>query len=171
MLPSCSSLKKYARVMGIAPSRLRVLGRYTLRWPGHCAFWKKLVDLHLLDPEPVRVDGVAVDRKRFLAAAMGPHIQLADDERDVVIVRIEVVGRQDGERRRAVYQVIDRRDLETGLTAMSRTVGYTASIGAWMIGTGEVTRRGLLSPVKDIPYALLVEELGRRGIQVQVEIN
>jgi saccharopine dehydrogenase-like NADP-dependent oxidoreductase len=161
---------KYADLLGIERSGLRDLGRYSLRWPGHCAFWKTMVDLHLLDGEPVMVDGAAVDRRRFLAAALEPHIQLGDHERDVVVVRIEVVGRKDEHKTRAVYQVIDRRDLETGFTAMARTVGYTASIGALLIGTGKIARRGVLSPVKDIPYELFVAELGKRNIKVTSEL-
>jgi lysine 6-dehydrogenase len=157
---------KYAVLLGLDPSRLRNLGRYVLRWPGHCQFWKKLVDLHLLDDEPVSVNGQPVDRKRFLAAAIGPGIQYADDERDVVVVRVDVCGWKDGEKQRLVHQVLDWRDLETGLTAMSRTVGYTASIGATMIGTGKITKRGLLAPVNDIPYAPLARELSQRGIRI-----
>jgi lysine 6-dehydrogenase len=130
-----------------------------------------MVDLHLLDDEPVMVDGVIVDRKRFLAAAIEPHIQYRDDERDVVVVRVDVKGREGGEKKRAVYQVIDRRDLETGFTAMSRTVGYTTSIGALMIGTGKITKRGVLSPINDIPYGPFAQELGKRGIRITSELT
>jgi saccharopine dehydrogenase-like NADP-dependent oxidoreductase len=86
-------------------------------------------------------------------------------------VRIEVKGRKGEEERHAVYQVIDRRDLDTGLTAMSRTVGYTASIGAQMIGTGKITQRGVLSPVNDVPYEVLAQELRKRDIQITVELT
>jgi saccharopine dehydrogenase-like NADP-dependent oxidoreductase len=157
---------KYAELLGLDASGLRNLGRYVLRWPGHCALWQTLVDLDLLDDEPVMVDGMAVDRKRFLAAVIEPQIRYEAGERDVVVVRIDVTGRKDGERRRVLHQVIDMRDLETGHTAMSRTVGYTASIGAQMIVSGQITKRGLLSPVNDVPYAPLVRELKQRGIQV-----
>jgi len=126
----------YARALGIDPSRLQGLGRYACRWPGHCAFWKKLVDLHLLDDEPLTVDGVTVNRRRFLAAAMEPYIRLGEKERDVAVIRVDVTGMKQGKRMRAVLQVIDRRDLATGFTAMSRTVGYTASIGAQLFGIG-----------------------------------
>ena len=129
-----------------------------------------MVDLHLLDDEPVLVDGVALDRKRFLAAAIEPHIQYGADERDVVIVRVEVKGWQGGQKKRAIYQLIDVRDMETGLTAMSRTVGYTASIGAHMIGTGVITQRGLLSPVNDVPYQAFAQELGKRGIHITSQL-
>jgi len=32
----------------------------TVRWEGHCKTWRKLIELHLLDEEPVRVKGVEV---------------------------------------------------------------------------------------------------------------
>jgi lysine 6-dehydrogenase len=157
---------KYANLMGIETSSLKNLGRYVLRWPGHCAFWKTLVDLHFLDEAPLVVDGVEVDRRHYLAALIEPQLQYKDDERDVVVVRIEVEGRKDGQRKRTIHQVIDFRDLVTGFTAMSRTVGYTASIGAQMLGTGEIAKRGLLSPVTDVPYQAFVRHLAKRGIHV-----
>jgi len=162
---------KYADLLGLDRSQLRNMGRYVLRWPGHCALWKTLADLHFLDDGPVMVDGTAVDRKRFLAALIEPQIQYGADERDVVVVRIDVTGRQSGEKKRILYQVIDRRDLETGFTAMSRTVGYTASIGALMIGTGRITARGVLSPINDIPYETFAHELARRGIRITSEFT
>ena len=161
----------YAELLGIDPRKLKRLGRYSFRWPGHCAFWKKLVDLHLLDDEPLTVDGVTVNRRNFLAAAMEPHIRLGRNERDVAVIRIDISGEKDGRRMRAVLQVIDYRDLETGFTAMNRTVGYTTSIGALMIGNGRLKKRGLLSPVRDIPYEMFKQELARRGIHVSEEIT
>jgi lysine 6-dehydrogenase len=161
---------KYADLLGIAKSKLKALGRYAMRWPGHCAFWRTIVDLHLLDGEPVMVDGVAVDRKHYLVAALEPHLQYRTDERDMVILRTEVKGKKGNRTQRVVVQMIDRRDLQTGFTAMNRTVGYTASIGAQMIGSGKVTKRGVLTPINDIPYLDLKRELAKRGILVTSEV-
>jgi lysine 6-dehydrogenase len=161
----------YAALLGIDPLRLRRLGRYSFRWPGHCAFWKKLVDLHLLDDAPLTVDGVTVNRRNFLAAAIEPHIRLGDKERDVAVIRVDVGGSKEGKRKRAVLQVIDRRDLQTGFTAMNRTVGFTTSIGALLIGGGQITRRGLLSPLRDVPYDIFRQELAKRDIPVREEIT
>ncbi len=156
----------YVDLLGMEPAQLRTMGRYVLRWPGHGALWKTLVDLHLLDDEPVMVDGMAVDRRRLLAGAIEPHIRDGAQERDVVVVRVEVKGRKGGNDAHAVYQVTDRRDLETGYTAMSRTVGYAASIGAQMIGAGRIAKSGVLSPVIDIPFRLFAEELRKREIRI-----
>ena len=162
---------KYAELLGIETVQLQNLGRYVLRWPGHCALWKTLVDLHFLDDEVVVVDGVEVNRRRFLTALIEPQIQYRDDERDVVVVRIDVQGSRGERRARALFEVIDRRDLDTGFTAMGRTVGYTGSIGAQMIASGAITKRGVISPVNDVPYQEFARELSKRGVRVTAEIR
>ena len=162
---------KYLPLIGLKEEDMKLMGRYALRWPGHCALWKTLIDLRLLDNEPVEIEGTSIDRKKYLAAVIEPQIRLAEDERDIALLRIEVVGKKDGKESRRIYQVIDYRDLTTGLTAMSRTVGYTASIGAILIGTGQIRKRGLLSPVRDIPFELFVNELKKRNIQVSTIVE
>jgi saccharopine dehydrogenase-like NADP-dependent oxidoreductase len=142
-------------------------GRYSLRWPGHAAFWKKMVELGFLKEEPILVDGKEVSPRQFVHDLLAPQLQYLPSERDVAGLRIEVVGLKDGKSKRVIYQMIDLRDLETGLLAMQRTVGYTASIGAQMILSGQITKRGLLTPTRDIPSDILFEELGKRGITIQ----
>lgn len=156
----------YANLLGIDPNRLRNAGRYTLRYPGHCAFWNVLARLHLLDDRPVLVDGVEVDKKSFLARALEPHLQYAEDERDLGIVRVEVAGRRDGTAERLIFQVVDRRNLQTGFTAMSRLVGFAASVGAQMLGRGQIDRPGLLSPLRDVPYRPFTRRLAERGVEI-----
>jgi saccharopine dehydrogenase-like NADP-dependent oxidoreductase len=161
---------EYVHLLSLEPSKLRNAGRYGLRWPGHCAFWKRLVDLHLLDDEPVVVDGIPVDRRRFLSAAVEPHIQYQAHERDIAIARVELRGTIDCQKVTAFFQVVDRRDMSTGHLAMARTVGYTASIGAQMIGTGTIRKRGLLSPVNDVPYEAFSAALEKRGIRIMSRV-
>lgn len=157
--------------LGIACENLQNVGRFTLRWPGHAEFWKKIVDLHLLDDEPVRLNGTLIDRKEYLAAALEPHLLYAPGEVDLAIVRIEARGRIAGEPRSAVYQMIDRLDPLTGFSGMSRTVGYTASIGAQMIVSGQISKRGLISPVWDVPYDRCVDQLAKRGVEISLSLS
>jgi saccharopine dehydrogenase-like NADP-dependent oxidoreductase len=159
----------YAAALGLEAAGLRAAGRYTMRWPGHCAFWRQLAELHLLDREPVDVDGRLVDRVGFLAAALEPHLQYAAGERDVVALRVDLIGRRGDRPLRVRLELIDRLDQESGLSAMSRTVGFTASIGALMIADRRISGPGLRSPLADVPYGPFIEELARRGIRVTRE--
>ncbi len=159
----------YVEELGLKPSSIRNTGRYSLRWPGHNAFWDAAVRLHLLDEDPAIVGGKPVNRQAFLAAAMGPHLQYQAGERDMAIVRVVVVGTRGNRRVRITHDVVDLRDLKTGFMAMSRLVGFTASLGAQMLGSAMITKRGLLSPMHDVPAGFFLSELARKGIRVETK--
>ena len=54
---------------------------------------------------------------------------------------------------------------------MNRTVGFTASIAAQMVLSGEIRKPGVLSPISDIPGERVLEELKLRNIQVLKRIE
>jgi len=63
------------------------------------------------------------------------------------------------------------RDLDTGLFAMNRTVGYTASIAAQMILKGQITSAGVVSPTRDVPARDLLRELKARGMKLERRVE
>ena len=157
---------RFLEIMGVEGT-IREAGRYTLRWPGHCAFWGKMVGLGFLDERPIQVGDATVSPQQFVHDLLLPQLQYQNNERDVVVVRVDVRGIKDGCKKRMIYQVVDWRDLDTGLFAMQRTVGFTASIGAQMILRGDIQKRGLLSPIIDVPVDVFFKELSQRGIKIQ----
>ena len=157
---------KYLDVFGIKETT-RSTGRYSLRWPGHSAYWKKMVELGFLSEEPLQVGELQVSPRQLVHDLLAPQLQYASDERDIAAIRIDVRGIKDGQRKRIIYQMVDRRDLATGLLAMQRTVGYTASIGAQMILNGDIQKRGLLAPGKDVSSDALIAELKKRAIEIK----
>ena len=159
---------KYLDVFGIADTTIST-GRYSLRWLGHAAFWKKMVDLGFLKEDPILVNGQEISPRQFVHDLIGPQIHYAPNERDVAGIRIDVRGLKDGKCKQIIYQMIDRRDLDTGLLAMQRTVGYTASIGAQMLLRGDIEKRGLLTPTSDIPVEKFIAELEKRNIIITRE--
>ena len=142
------------------------MGRFSLRWPGHCAFWKKLVDLRFLDDEPIMVGSAEVVPREFLYSILEPQLQYGENERDVAFIRVDARGLRAGRRTRIVYDLIDYRDLSTGLMAMNRTVGFTASIGAQMIVRGDIKRRGVLSPARDVDSDVFLGELRKCEMRI-----
>ncbi|MHC4607073.1 MAG: saccharopine dehydrogenase family protein [Planctomycetota bacterium] len=156
---------KYGGALG-AGETVRFMGRYSCRWPGYCAFWRKMVGLGFLDEKPVDVDGTPVSPRRFVVSLLEPQLRYGRGERDVAFLRVEARGRKDGADARVRFEVVDRKDLETGFSAMNRTVGFTASIGAQMLAGGTMAKRGVLSPIRDVPFEGFVKELYRRGVRV-----
>lgn len=134
----------------------------TIRYPGHCAKFKTMIDLGLCDSKPIDVDGVSVKPRRVLGDLLVKN--LPHDEPDVVLVRVEFHGGG----KMLKYDIIDRYDPETGLSAMMRTTAFPASIVALMMARNETTSKGALPQERCIPPQLFMDELAKRKIDVQV---
>lgn len=143
---------------------VQTAGRYTLRWPGHCDFWEKVAALGLLDDTPGADGGLSP--RELLRRHLEPQLQYGPTERDMIILRVDVVGTRNGRRRARRYELIDYRDLRTGTLAMSRAVGYPASVVAQMVLSGRLRRPGVASPLRDIPPGPFFEALAQRGIRI-----
>ncbi|MEW6262467.1 MAG: saccharopine dehydrogenase C-terminal domain-containing protein [Thermodesulfobacteriota bacterium] len=157
---------KFMEIFGLGPS-LKEMGRFAARWPGHSAFWRVMAEMGFLSEEPMTLEkGVQLNPHQFLVRHLTPRLQFADDERDLAVLRVQTWGRKNGRGLKVTYDLVDRRDLTTGLFAMNRTVGYTASIGAQLILEGAVTKTGVLSPVRDVPIPKILAELEQRGIVI-----
>ncbi len=154
----------YAEKLGIERT-VRTVARYALRWPGHRAFWQAMVQLGFLDETPVPGLPTEVTPRQFMVHHLEPRLRYEPEQRDLAIIRVDVEGLAGGRRQRRVIDLIDAKDTTAQLTAMSRTVGFTASIGAQMLARGTIADRGLLSPAVHVPYEPFVHELHRRGIR------
>jgi saccharopine dehydrogenase-like NADP-dependent oxidoreductase len=148
---------------------IRETGRYSLRWPGWSAFWRPLKQLGFLSEEPV--DGLAgpVSPYQMIDKLVGPQIQYRRNEKDLVAMLNVFEGKKGGRQVRLVSRLLIERNLETGLMAMAQGVGYPASIAAQMIAGGEIADKGVLSPMKHIPYPAFIDALRSRGIVVEEE--
>ena len=143
------------------------MGRFAMRWPGHCDFWRIMSKMGFLNDQPVLIDGVEVSPFKFVSAHLSPQLQYRNDERDVVILRIHAWGLKHGRRTNVIYDLVDYRDLKTGFFAMNRTVGFTASIAAQMLLDGTISETGLLSPIRHVPSQALIDELEQRNVTIQ----
>jgi len=97
---------------------------------------------------------------------MGPQLKYRDDEKDIVAMYNVFEGLKGGRKKRMTTTLMIERDLKTGLFAMSIGVGYTASIVAQMIGSGQITPKGVLNPATDVPYGPFMAKSSKRGIEV-----
>jgi len=160
----------FAEYLGISKT-LRATSRCSMRYPGHSAFWKKMVDLNFLSDEPVKGLPFELTPHQFMVKHLEPQLQYKEGERDMVAMRNTILGIKGGEETKITYDMLDMRDLETGLFAMNRTVGYTASIVAQMFANNEIREKGLLTPVRDIPHRRFLDEIRKRGIIIKENIE
>jgi len=152
-----------------ATQTIRETGRYSLRWPGWSAFWRPLKQLGFLSEAPVAGLPCPVSPYQMIDKLVGPKIQYRRNEKDLVAMLNVFEGKKGGQQVRLVSRLLIERNLETGLMAMAQGVGYPASITAQMIAKGEITEKGILSPMKHIPYRAFIDALNNRGIIVEEE--
>lgn len=159
---------KYTDLLGVTAT-IKESGRYSLRWPGWSAFWHPLKQMGFLDDQPVAGLPCDVSPIQFLDKLMGSRLQYRDDEKDLVVMLNIFEGLAGQKNIRLTLRMLIERDLKTGLMAMSKGVGFTASIVAQMIAGGDITETGILAPAVHIPYVPFMERLAERGIVVEEE--
>jgi saccharopine dehydrogenase-like NADP-dependent oxidoreductase len=161
--------KFYTDLLGVTPG-IREAGRYALRWPGWCAFWRPLKRLGLLSDDPVAGIDPPLTPHQFMVKLLEPQLQFQQGEKDIVAMFNLFEGLKDGRRKTIATSLLIERDLESGLHGMSLGVGFPASIVAQMIAGGEIDKKGVLNPALDVPYAPFMAELKRRGITTKEEV-
>ncbi len=142
--------------------KVKELDYKTIRYAGHCEKFKTMIDLGLCSSEELEVDAQNIKPRRVFGELLEKH--LPADEPDYVLVRLEFSGTKGGETKTLRYDIVDKFDKETGLSAMMRTTSFPASIIAQMMAKGEVLNRGATPQEKAIDPEKFVKELARRKI-------
>lgn len=144
--------------------KVKELDYKTIRYPGHCEKFRLLIELGLTSSEAVRVDGAPVVPRRLLGEMLKRH--LPADEADLVLIRLEFGGVIDNVQQTLRYDIIDRFDEASGLSAMMRTTAFPAAIIARMMAAGETSRRGAVPQELSIAPEFFVKELAKRNIMI-----
>ncbi len=145
--------------------KIKTYQNKTLRWKGHFAQWKTVIDMGLMDLEPVEVNGMQVCPRDVLHACVEPKIRATETDRDLVIVRIKAIGEKDGNPSEVLLDMIDYYDERLGFTAMERTTGWHGSIVTIMNAKGQ-TPRGVKPVEVGVPGPLFVTEMRKRGLSL-----
>jgi lysine 6-dehydrogenase len=137
----------------------------TLRYPGHARLMSAIRELGLIDPTPVDVKGVRVSPRDVAAKVMTQRL-LKPESPDLVALRVVVEGTKAGKPVRHVWEMVDRYDPKTGISAMERTTGFSVAITALMQAAGQVKPAGVHTPDECIPGDAYVAELAMRGVMI-----
>ncbi len=144
--------------------RIKDLDYKTIRYRGHCEKFKTLIDLGFASAEPLMVGATVRTSREVFAELLRKKLDYND--KDVVLARATIVGRQGKLGRTLVYELIDYYDEATKMTAMMRTTAFPTSIIAQMLARGSITRRGVFPPEEIVPCEGLIRELARRNIGI-----
>lgn len=146
---------------------IRELDYKTIRYAGHCEKFKTMIDLGLCSSEEIVADFVKVKPRKVFGELLQKH--LPADGPDYVLVRLEFKGKaKDGGQNPKTlrFDIVDKQDERTGMSAMMRTTAFPASIIAQMMASGDVLARGATPQEKAIDPDKFVSELARREIRI-----
>ena len=138
----------------------------TIRYPGHCQVFRPMLEIGLGSRQEVEIDGVKVQPRSVLKAVLNR--SLGYDDMDMVLVRLTFEGERKGAEHALVYEIVDRQDTRTGLTAMMRTTAFPASIIAQMAASGQIVARGCYPQERVVDPAVFVGQLKKRGINLVI---
>ena len=145
--------------------KIRELDYKTIRYAGHCDRFKTMIDVGLCSSDEIVVDFQKITPRKVFGELLQKH--LPADGPDYVLVRLDFVGTKGGEVDRLRYDIVDKQDETTGLSAMMRTTAFPASIIAQMMARGDVLMRGATPQEKAIDPEKFVSELARRQISIR----
>ncbi len=137
----------------------------TIRFPGHCALMRMFKDWGFWSSEPIELEGCQVKPREVFYKVFGDKLAEIEDE-DQCVVRAIGEGERDGKPVRMQIDIFDKQDPGTGFTSMERLTGFSASIYAQAIGSGEVSA-GAIPYEKAMSGKRFVEELQKRGIELR----
>jgi saccharopine dehydrogenase-like NADP-dependent oxidoreductase len=152
--------------------QLRDFAEKTIRWPTHWASVDTLKECGLLGLEPVQHGKAMVVPREFLLRLIEPRLQQRKGETDVCVMYNTVIGNRGGRKVRIEYFMWDVADTTNGLSSMARVTGFPSAIGAYLIGKGLITKRGIVPPedcIEGEAYRVFMEEISKRGITILEE--
>jgi len=142
----------------------------TLRYPGHIDKIRLLRDLGLLDESPIEVAGASVPPRNVTMRLLEKKLKKPDVP-DILAMLVQVEGTKDGKRTMYSYQILDRYDKKSRVTAMARTTAYTASCVAQLLARKVIKMRGMIPPEKlggdEKVFRKLLSMLKKRGIEIK----
>ena len=152
----------------------------TLRYPGHFDLLCELKALGLFSGEKMKIGNVQIAPRALMSKVFEG--KFASKGPDVCIMRLEahesvrtpgvrglLGGRLKG--RVATFTLVDHYDPKTDMSAMMRTTAFPASIVTQMLASGAISKRGAVLQERDVPADMFLDEMQKRGIQIQYAIQ
>ncbi len=143
----------------------------TIRWPGHYEKIKTFKECGFLKDDPVLCGNNEVAPRKFLTALLEPMLKLEADQRDMTLVRVNSCGLLNSNETTFSYELVDYKDLETGILSMARTTGFTGSILVDMINKGAFKNPGIVMPEEiggdPVLFEQMIEAYRKRSIIIK----
>ncbi len=144
----------------------------TLRYPGCIEYLRVLRDTGFFSYEEIDVKGVKIRPVDITAKLLFPKWKLKPGEEEFTVMRIRMIGEENGKAKTYQYNLLDRTDKPTDTLSMARTTGYTCTAAVHLVLDGKFTRKGICPPEylgeEESHFDFVVSYLKDRGVTYDV---
>lgn len=145
----------------------------TLRYPGCIEYLRVLRETGFFSYEELEVKGMKVRPIDITAKLLFPKWKLKPGEEEFTVMRIRMVGEENGQPASYEYNLYDRTDQATGTLSMARTTGYTCTAAAHLVLNGQYSRKGISPPEflgeDEANFLFVMQYLKARGVTYHVK--
>ncbi len=118
----------------------------TIRYPETIEPIIALRDSGFFSSEPVIINGKDVRPIDLTTKLMFSQWKMQPNEKDMTLMRIIIEGKDNGEKKKVVYDLVDFYDEKSNTTSMARTTGYTCTAAANLILENKFNKKGIIPP-------------------------
>ncbi|MDE3058862.1 MAG: saccharopine dehydrogenase NADP-binding domain-containing protein [Bacteroidota bacterium] len=154
-----------SRIPELLQGKVRAVEYKTIRFKGHCAKMKALLEVGFADDEVLSLGNQVITIREVFLELLKKRLTFNDT--DVVLLSVLVAGTRNRERTKLRYRMIERYDEQTKMTAMMRTTAFPASIIAQMLEDGSMEERGVFTAEEVVPGDAMLEEVRKRGFVIE----
>jgi len=144
----------------------------TLRYPGCVEYLRVLRESGFFSYEEVEVKGVKMRPIDLTAKLLFPKWKLKPGEEEFTVMRVRMIGEENGKPKTYEYNLLDRTEKTTGTLSMARTTGYTCTAAVNLVLDGKFTRKGICPPEylgeEESHFNFIVDYLKERGVHYTV---
>ncbi len=118
----------------------------TLRYPGHRELMKIFRETGFFSYDEINIGNQVIRPIDLTSRLLFSQWEAKDEDDEFTMLRIEISGKEGGEKKKYVYEIFDRYDKENKTTSMARTTGFTCTAVARLILEGNLKNKGILPP-------------------------
>jgi saccharopine dehydrogenase-like NADP-dependent oxidoreductase len=151
--------------------RTREMHEFTLRYPGHADMMNTLRVLGFFERNPVKTGSVEMEPRQLTIELLRGAMSRGSPE-DFLALRVDVKGSSHRKKIHLRYQLLDHYNRGTGVSAMARTTAYPCTSVALLMGRGEITETGIVTPERisqdERLFRFVLDRLAAHGVRMKM---
>jgi lysine 6-dehydrogenase len=151
---------------------LQYFAEKTVRWPGHYAGIRTLIESGMLSKEAVETKWGKIVPREFLLGILNPKLAPLPEDKDVCVMYNTVIGEKNGKEAKVEYFLWD--EAQNGFTGMQRVTGFPAAIGGKLVAGRKINLTGVRAPEECVTgknYKSMLDELKLSDIHIKEKVS